>query len=308
MAAATKEILADLSPVLIHYADGTVDRRLGSPHVPPSPEDPATGVSSRDVTIPGSGVAPSARLYLPKNAGEAKKLPIIVYYHGGAFCVDSAFSKLNHSYATALSSQSGSLIVSVEYRLAPEHPLPAAYEDSWAALTWVCSHDDPWISNHGDPTKLFVAGDSAGGNIAHNMAMRAGWEALPGNMSINGAILGHPYFWGRGEAGHLCERLWLFAYPGCERGIENPMINPFGDGAPSLAGFECSRLMVYVAEKDVLKEWGLRYVEKVKQCGWNGSVVSVVVEGEDHCFQVFDPSTAKARDLITNIAQFIAYA
>ncbi|RLN12591.1 putative carboxylesterase 7 [Panicum miliaceum] len=66
----------------------------------------------------------------------------------------------------------GAVAVSVNYRLAPEHPLPAAYDDAWAALQWTVSSclsgPEPWLADHGDAKRIFLAGDSAGGNIAHN--------------------------------------------------------------------------------------------------------------------------------------------
>jgi hypothetical protein len=62
---------------------------------------------------------------------------VLLYFHGGAFVVESAFGPAYHHYVNALASRAGVLAVSVNYRLAPEHPLPAAYDDSWGALQWV---------------------------------------------------------------------------------------------------------------------------------------------------------------------------
>ncbi|PIN08181.1 Arylacetamide deacetylase [Handroanthus impetiginosus] len=299
----TKQILVDLSPIIKVYTDGTVERPIASPYVPPSPEDPTTAVASKD-----TATTPATRLHLPKLTTPTQKIPILVYFHGGGFLMESAFSFLDHRYLNILSSKSNALIISVEYRLAPEHPLPAAYEDSWTALKWVCSHildkthfeKDPWITNHADFNKLYIGGDSAGANIAHNMAMRAGSEPLPGKVKITGTILCHPYFWGSNPIGNetkedveqsICYRIWELAYPNAAGGIDNPMINPIGDGAPSLSGLGCSKLLVSLAEKDILTERGMAYVEKVKESGWKGDVEVVVVEGEDHCFQIFDPES-----------------
>ncbi|KAL2469931.1 putative carboxylesterase [Abeliophyllum distichum] len=91
---------------------------------------------------PKTNISPvvQARLYLPKLTDPHQKLPVLVYYHGGGFCVESAFSFLDQRYMNILAAEAKALIVSVEYRLAPEHPLPVAYEDSWTALQWVASH------------------------------------------------------------------------------------------------------------------------------------------------------------------------
>ncbi|XP_054785490.1 hydrolase 3-like [Prosopis cineraria] len=106
-------------------------------------------------------------------------------------------SQLYHSYLNLFVSQVNVVVVSVEYRLAPEHSLPAAYEDSWEALKWVvtCSTKDASeepLLNYGDFSRVFIAGDSAGGNIVHNIAMRGGVEDLTGGVRILGAIYVHP--------------------------------------------------------------------------------------------------------------------
>ncbi|KAM0822737.1 hypothetical protein ACQ4PT_071323 [Festuca glaucescens] len=159
---------------------------MGTSVVPPS-LDARTGVASRDVVIDqAKGLA--VRIYRPSRpaGGTNEKLPVVLYFHGGAFVVESAFGPAYHGYLNALAARAGVIAVSVNYRLAPEHPLPAAYDDSWSALQWVLSNSNSnasasarhasrsWLSRHGDMSRLFVAGDSAGGNIAHNLAMRAG--------------------------------------------------------------------------------------------------------------------------------------
>ena len=86
-----------------------------------------------------------------------------------AFYTESAFSEQFHLYADSLSARAGALVVSVEYRLAPEHPIPAAYEDAWVALQWAATRSDPWLAFHAHPTRMFLASESAGVNIAHSM-------------------------------------------------------------------------------------------------------------------------------------------
>ncbi|CAI9118537.1 OLC1v1020124C1 [Oldenlandia corymbosa var. corymbosa] len=171
MASESKEVETDLSPVLKVYKDGTVERFFTSPYVPPSLDDPITHVSSKDIRI-SSEV--SARIYLPKITDPiCKKIPILVYFHGGGFCLGSAFAPLEHRYLNQLVSKVNAVTISVEYRLAPEHSLPAAYEDCWTALQWVASNlkDDsetdgekePWLIQNGDFDKVYLGGDSAGG-------------------------------------------------------------------------------------------------------------------------------------------------
>ncbi|KAJ0093607.1 hypothetical protein Patl1_25413 [Pistacia atlantica] len=321
MASTVKEVTKELLPLVRVYKDGSVERLVGSPYVPPSPDqDPETGVSSKDITISHNPVI-SARLYLPKLTQSDKKCPILVYFHGGGFCIESSFSFLDHRYLNALVSQSQVVAVSVEYRLAPEHPLPAAYQDSWAALQWVTSHKiaedpnkEPWLLKYGDFDRVFIGGDSAGGNIAHNIAMQAGVESLPNDVKIAGAILSHPYFWGsrpigsepsdNHEKSFSC-LVWEFVYPSASGGIDNEMVNPVGRGKPSLAKLGCSRLLVCVAGKDSLRDRGIWYVDAVKESGFEGEVELFEVEGEDHAFHVFYPETQSAKDMIRRLAFFI---
>ncbi|KAJ4722411.1 2-hydroxyisoflavanone dehydratase [Melia azedarach] len=258
MASTTKEVVKEIAPLVRVYKDGSVERLdLGSHYVPPSPDRPdsTTSVSSKDIIISNNPDI-SARLYLPNLTQPHQKLPILVYFHGGAFCIGSAFSFFDHRYLNNLVSQAQVVAVSVEYRLAPEHPLPAAYEDCWAALQWVASHyegdsnnKEPWLSNYGDFNRLYLGGDSAGGNIGHNIAMRAGEEGLSWGVKICGAILVQPYFWGSipigSESGekNFQYLIWEFSYPSAPGGIDNVLVNPVGPGKPSLAKLGCCRLL-----------------------------------------------------------------
>ncbi|TKY71194.1 2-hydroxyisoflavanone dehydratase [Spatholobus suberectus] len=314
----TKEIETEILPAIRVYKDGTVERLMGSPMVPPSLEDPQTGVSSKDIVI-SNDPSISARLYLPKSTqSPPNKLPILVYFHGGGFFIESAFSFLDHRYLNLIVSQANVVAVSVEYRLAPEHPLPAAFRDCWQALNWVTSHSnsnhtEPWLHDHGDFGRIYIGGDSAGGNIAHNVALRAGAEALDGNVKILGAFLSHPYFWGSEPIGsepnegslHLHVRVWNLVYPSAPGGIDDPTINPCAPGAPSLATLGCSKLLVCVAGKDRLRDRGVWYYEAVKNSGWQGQVELFEVEDEDHAFHIYNSQTENAKYMITRLASFL---
>ncbi|XP_022851894.1 2-hydroxyisoflavanone dehydratase-like [Olea europaea var. sylvestris] len=318
----TKEVVHDLSPYLMEYTDGTIERFVVTHNVPPSPEDPTTGVASKDIMVSSPEVKARLFLPIPKLTDSNQKLPVLVYYHGGGFIVESPYSLLFHRYMNSLAAEAKALIVSVEYRLAPEYLLPIAYEDSWTALQWVASHvianasieKDEWVTKHGDFGKLYIGGDSAGGNVAHNIVLRAGVEPLPGDVKILGSFLSCPYFWGSKPVGSQSKenlkgfayKVWMCIYPPASGGIDNPMINPFTEDAPSLSGLACSRLLVCLAEKDAFTPRGILYVETLKKTGWNGEVQLVVVDGEDHCFYLPNPNTEKAKDLIKLLASFIS--
>lgn len=299
------EIQFDFFPFLRLYKSGRIERLLGTDVVPAS-IDPVTGVASKDVTI-DSSTGVSARLYLPTSTTNNKKLPILVYIHGGGFVIESAFSPTYHNYLNVLVARADLLAVSVEYRRAPEHPLPAAYDDAWAAANWVASHaaaaaggPEPWLSEHGDFDRVFLAGDSAGANIAHHVAVRTGAEELGRGMRIKGMVLIHPYFRGKEPVGtessdpsvrEKMESTWTFVCGG-KKGLEDPLVDPLtGQGMERLA---CDRVLVTVAERDFLRERGKAYYEGLKASAWAGEVELMESDGEDHVFHLRNPTGEKA--------------
>nr|XP_010943009.2 2-hydroxyisoflavanone dehydratase [Elaeis guineensis] len=314
---ADKEIDLELFSIIRVYKSGRIERLVGTDTVPAT-IDPGTGVTSKDITIDPS-TALSARLYLPNLTDEPnKKLPVLVYYHGGGFCSQSAFSSTYFRFINSLVAQSRLLLVSVDYRLAPEHPLPIAHDDSWAALRWVASHSgsggpDAWLAEHGDFLRVFLAGDSAGANIAHHMALRAGAEGLGPGIRIEGLIFLHPYFWGKEplvseppipEFRRDQELLWRLVCPGTAKGLDDPLINPLAEGAPGLEGLAGERALVCLAE-DELRERGRAYYERLKGSGWRGEVELFESEGEYHVFHLFKPDCHQALLLMQRVVEFL---
>ena len=293
------------------YKSGRMER-LNEPIVSPAGLDEATGVTSRDVVLDAdTGV--SVRLYLPKLPGPSTKLPVLVYFHGGAFLIGSADDAAYHSYVNALAAAAGVLAVSVDYRLAPEHPLPAAYEDSWAALRWAVSAQDGWIAEHGDTSRLFLAGDSAGANIVHHMLMRA--ASSDGSPRVEGAILLHPWFSGNtaieGEppaASKITGMLWSYACPGAVGGADDPRMNPLAPGAPALDKLGCVRMLVTAGLGDGLAARNRAYYDAVAGSGWRGTAAWLGSEGEGHVFFLGKPGCENAKQLMDRVVAFIAGA
>ena len=310
------EIAHDFPPFLRAYTDGRVERYFGTDVVPASVYS-ETGVSTKDVAIaPEKGV--SARIFKPNTINPDQKLPLLIYFHGGAFCLGSPFCPTYHNYITSLVAEANVIAVSVDYRLAPEFPVPVAYEDSWAAIQWVLSHSnaqgpEPWLNDHSDFNRFFLAGESAGANISHNMAVRAGVEGL-GDINLSGICLVHPYFGrretnseSRGAGDSIVDKMpgvdnrWLFVCP--TTGINDPRLNPAADS--ELWRLACRKVMVCVAEKDGLSDRGLFYYETLEKSGWGGRLEFVKTEGEDHVFYLFEPGTEKAVTLMKRLVSFL---
>jgi len=127
---------------------------------------PVFNVDTVGKEIPVSGGNVHLRVYTPK-AGNGP-FPVIVYYHGGGFVI--ANIDVYDASAKVLADKTGAVVVSVAYRLAPEHKFPIAHNDSYAAYEWVVKNA---ASIKGDPKMIAVAGESAGGNLAMNVAIMA---------------------------------------------------------------------------------------------------------------------------------------
>ncbi|CAI0465233.1 unnamed protein product [Linum tenue] len=309
-----QELATEFPSMIRVYKDGTVERLRDTDFAPPSA---AGGVSSKDVVfLPELNL--SARLYLPSISGH-RKLPLLLYFHGGGFCIASPFCGKYHRYVSRLAAEAQAVVVSFDYRKAPEHPIPAAYEDSWAGLHWAASHragngPEPWLNDHADFGRVFLAGESAGANIVHNLAMAAGNPDFGLQMRLLGVALVHPYFWGstpigsepiypQPDAKAVTERLWPFICPSSPDN-DDPRVNPMTPDGPSLVGLGCKRVLVYVAEKDLLKDRGWLYYEAVGRSGWMGVVEIGETEGEGHGFHLYDLESEKAEALIKRLAAF----
>ncbi|KAI7755979.1 hypothetical protein M8C21_021598 [Ambrosia artemisiifolia] len=332
MGSVSREILHDVPPYIRVYKDKTIERLLGTEVIPPT-TDPITGVTSKDIIIsPQTGI--TARIFRPSQTTN-KKLPLIIYFHGGAFVIASPAEPKYHNSVTKLVSESRAIAVSVDYRLAPEHPLPTAFDDSFAALQWVSSHIvvgtgsgsgsglEEWIKNDVDFDKVYLAGDSAGATIAHHLAIRVGSNPSirpdpDVRFKIRGMILINPYFWGKDPIGSektdpirkaMVDKWWEFVCPsGLDDGsskLDDPLINPMVNGAPDLAGLGCGRVIITVSEKDILRDRGWAYHEALVKSNWNGNVEMVEIEGEDHVFHIFDPNGEKAMNMMKKLASFI---
>jgi acetyl esterase len=131
----------------------------------------ATLARVQDVALPGGDGRPrAARIYAPSHA----RLPALLYLHGGGFVIGSLDT--HDSLCRQLARRSGCAVVALDYALAPEHPFPAAVDDSWAALQHLATHGHELGL---DGSRLGVGGDSAGGTLAAAAALHAREIGLP---------------------------------------------------------------------------------------------------------------------------------
>ncbi|MEP7294993.1 MAG: alpha/beta hydrolase [Burkholderiales bacterium] len=138
-------------------------------------------VDNRRIAVPGSGATIGLRVYTPRGDAAAAGRALVVYYHGGGGVLGDldGYDRI----ARQLCADSDAVVVSVDYRLAPEHPFPAAVDDAWTALRWMAEHARDLGA---DPARLGVAGDSAGAVLATVMTLlardaggpRIGFQAL----------------------------------------------------------------------------------------------------------------------------------
>ncbi|MBA0868958.1 hypothetical protein Goshw_021085, partial [Gossypium schwendimanii] len=164
------------------FPDGSVKRF--APEVAPTSEESSGGYKSKDMIIdPPKAI--TGRIFLPDIPGPCtSSLPVLVYFHGGGFSIGSTTWLSYHHFLGDFAVVSHSIVLSVDYRLAPEHRLPIAYDDCYSSLEWLCSQvsNEPWLKQ-ADISRVFLSGDSAGGNIAHQQEVsEAEWREFPAVM------------------------------------------------------------------------------------------------------------------------------
>ncbi len=147
---------------------------------------PAAPVMSevRDLAVPGPAGPIPCRSYRPAGAGADAVLPGLVYFHGGGFVIGDLDT--HDVLCRELSNAGNCAVISVDYRMGPEHPFPAAVDDCLAVTRWVSSQA---ASLHIDPARLAVGGDSAGGNLAAVVAIAA---RDAGNLPLTFQLLIYP--------------------------------------------------------------------------------------------------------------------
>jgi acetyl esterase len=228
---------------------------------PVTPEDVAR-VENR--TIPGPAGEIPIRAYTPAGTGP---FPLVVYFHGGGWVIGDLDT--HDPVCRALTNRSGCLVVSIDYRLAPEHPYPAAVDDAYAATAWIAEHA---TELGGDGSRLAVAGDSAGGNLAAVVALlardrggpRIAFQALV--YPVTDCDLDTTSYRENAEGYFLTREMmrWFWdQYVPDEARRREPLASPLR--AESLTGLPPA--LVITAEFDPLRDEGEAYAQRLADAG-----------------------------------------
>ena len=228
------------------------------------PADNPTPVGAVDTRgIPGPGGDIPVRIYQPDTDGES---PVLLYFHGGGWVIGDLDS--HDEVCRQLCAGSGIAVVAVAYRLAPEAPFPAPLDDCYAATCWVHEHAAEFGA---DPARLAVGGDSAGGNLAAAVCLRAREEGTP---PIRHQVLIYPVtdrdferqsYRDNGEGLFLTRDMMLWFWDQYLPGpgdAENPLAVPL---AADLAGLPPAT--VVTAEHDPLRDEGIEYADSLAAAG-----------------------------------------
>jgi acetyl esterase len=217
-----------------------------------------------DRTLRGPGGELPVRMYRP---GAGRPLPALLYFFGGGWALGSIDT--SDVICRALAAETGCLVVTVGYRLAPEHPFPAAVEDCHAALRWVAANA---AALGADPARLAVGGDSAGGNLAAAVTLLA---RADGDLALAAQLLVYPNTDQLADDASLraADDPWLFNrhsvawyarhYLARPEDAAHPLASPLR--AADLTGLPPA--LVITAEYDPLRDQGEAYARRLADAG-----------------------------------------
>lgn len=245
---------------------------------------PGEAVQTADGTLPGPAGSIRYRSYRPDGGGP---FPILVYYHGGGW-VAGDLDTHDH-LCRMLCAGSGCLVVSIDYRLAPEHRFPAAVDDSVAAYEWVVENAS---TLGGDPARIAVGGDSAGGNLSAVVCLverdRGGRQPDFQLLIYPGTdmTMSQPSVEENAE-GYLLEKEQMVWFN--DHYVPNPQDRSDPRASPLLADSHegLAPALVISAEFDPLRDESTAYVEKLLAAGVPAQLSEY--EGAIHAFVQFAP-------------------
>lgn len=243
-------------------------------------ESPPAVAEVRDLVLDLPGRRLSARLYIPEGAGPTP--PLTLFFHGGGWVICSIDT--HDTLCRALARESGAAILSVDYRLAPESPFPGPVDDCYDALKWALANAR---SLGTDPARLAVAGDSAGGNLAAAVTIRARDEDGP---ALRHQLLIYPVTDADFERDsyRASENASGLLSPAMMRWFWQLYVGDLANVSPLAAPLRHANLnglppaTIIVAQYDPLRDEGLAYAEALRAAG--GDVRSEEAMGMIHGF------------------------
>jgi acetyl esterase len=267
----------------------------------PMPE--YSGVTIENRTIAAGGREIPVRIFTSK---KGLPQPVVVFFHGGGWVTGTLDT--HDPYCRALAIEAGAVVVSVDYRLAPEHKFPAGLEDCLAATDWVLSHAGEL---GGDPARVLVSGDSAGGTLATVVALQ-----LQDKQRLAGQILLYPAtaYYDPPTASYIENAVGYGLTRAGMSWFWDQYINDRSETtdfrvapllAPSLSGLPPAFLVT--AEYDVLRDEGMAYAKRLAEAGV--AVAHVHAKDMNHGFAASPnafPYLSQAKDLLRQVASWIA--
>lgn len=277
---------------LLRRPDGSFDRHLAEflDRKVPANDTPVDGVNSFDILIhrptnllcrvyrPCTIIPAAATVIMDPEkdatSSSVDPFPVIIFFHGGSFAHSSSNSAIYDSLCRRFTSICNAVVISVNYRRSPEHRYPCAYEDGWEAVKWAASRSWLRSGKEEDSTvRIFLAGDSSGGNIAHHVAVRS----IGSGIKILGNILLNSMFGGEDRKESelkfdgkyfvtLQDRDWYwkaFLPEGSDR--NHPACSPFGPNGIILTGLPFPKSLITVAGLDLTRDWQLEYALGLKK-------------------------------------------
>ena len=266
--AQTRVFLDQLALVPAWYElplDEARQQRVVSAPVLNGPSEPVQKVEDRG--IPGPEGTIPLRIYTPEGEGP---FPLLVYFHGGGWVLSNL--ETHDALCRKLTNRAHCIVVSVDYRLAPESRFPAAVEDSYAATSWVAEHAHEL---NGDATRLAVGGDSAGGNLAAVMtqiARERGGPAIFFQFLIYPATDQYPASMQRRSFIENGEG-YLLTHQGMRRFLDHYLERPEQGSDPRFAPLLTQDLsglppaLIVTAEYDPLLDEGELYAQRLQEAG-----------------------------------------
>ncbi|GAB2300971.1 hypothetical protein Dimus_035007, partial [Dionaea muscipula] len=325
----TKFVLAILNIVTDSSlrSDGTINRRLFSffDRPVPSKSNPKSGVASHDVVVDPSRNL-WFRLFLPtKTPGStstaaAVTLPVIVFFHGGGFSLLSPASLAYDEVCRRFVRRFNAVVLSVNYRLAPEHKFPSQYDDGFDVLRFIDEnrHRIEFWPENADLRRCFLAGDSAGGNLTHHLAVRICQlekEKEFNELKVIGLIVIQPFFGGKDRTESeirlegapivsMSRTDWMwkaFLQEGMD--LDHWAVNVSGPNAVDISGLDLfPPVILFVGGFDPLRDWQIRYHEWLRRSG--KEVVLFDIPTAYHAFYV-NPAIPESEMLIKEVKGFI---